>query len=118
MMPGSICLQREEGSWRDCYPRGTRWNGMLKGRSTREETFGANQPYQCPSYRTQKNGAGHPVRKHGDRDGAHCLKLQCPAKSSPTVPARPTVETIDASANLPCTSLMRNILENSSHKAY
>ena len=58
----------------------------------------ANQAHQCPSYHIQKNGAERPVRKCGDRDGAHCLKLQCPANSSSAVAARPAVETIEASA--------------------
>ena len=71
---------------------------MLNGRPTREDTFVANQPHQCPSYHTQKNGAERPVGKYGDRDGAHCLKLQSPANSSSAVAARPAVETIDASA--------------------
>lgn len=114
-IPGSICLPRKEESWRDCHHHGTRWNSMLNGRPTREDTFGANQPYQCLSYRTQKNGAGRPVRKHGDRYGAHCLKLQCPAKSSSAVAARPTVATIDASAveliclALHCACVMENV---------
>ena len=38
------------------------------------------------------------MRKHGDRDGTHCLKLQCPVQSSSAAAARPTVETTDASA--------------------
>ena len=93
----SICLPREVESWRDCHPCETCWNGMLNGRPTREDTFGVNQLYRCPSYHTQKNGAGRPVRIHGDRDDAQYLKLQYPSKSSSAVAARPTVETVDAS---------------------
>ena len=121
-MPGSICLPREEESCRDCQPRGMRWNSVSDGRPTRD-TFRANQPYQCPNYRTQKNGAGCPVRKHGDRDGAHCLKLQYPANSSSAVAAKPTVETIDTSlVKLICLALhyacvMGNVSENSFHTA-
>ena len=45
--------------------------------------------------------------------GAHCLKLQCPAKSSSAVAARPTVEIIVTSAveliALHCGCVMENV---------
>ena len=53
-----------------------------------------NAPATAPT----KDRTERPLRKRGNRDGAHCLKLQFPAKSSSAVAARPTVGTIDANA--------------------
>ena len=64
------------------------------------------------------------MKRHSDRDGADCRKLQCPAKSSAVVASKPTVKTVDAGAveliclALHCACVIRNVSENSSRKHF
>ena len=84
-----------------------------------EDMYGASQPYKCPRYRAQKNGARRSMKTHGHLYGAHYLKRQFPAKSSSTVAASPCASPKDASATkLICLALhfayvMENVKESS-----